>query len=878
MENIQIGFISFIASYISSQSENPKTRELLVRKMMRMKSVQKIILESMSQLSALIYQEILSIEKIRSSSHQIVPKNSKLLTLAEDIKNIMNNYVFIQGKVSDMREIINSFEEHIDPPQDNAEFKEFSTSAYSFLSGIPPSQLITNADIEEISNDLWSKQVELETLLKIEVDKLKEFQNTIDNRYYYKYSFLKTKAGLKIQQLENYQIVLTERFKENINRFQMTNEDYLSAEYEKSLNEEKRISKIFDPSTIKDLQEAISKIKELLSIKLIYEKKRNKDEKLIKGLNAKLQILLDSYSELSEKNSLIESKFEEIKLNHDALLETSMSSPKSREHFRIIAKQESIRLESAKPEIDFSEFMVRKGDNTPEIRGSNTIGKGRNESIRVFRTEMKVDRLKKVPPRKKVRTATVATRTPVMQFIRQHEKQEVAIQEFKQALKSIDEGFKTTNKALTENLEELVNFKLEAEILKESRELLNRMANGYIGNKKGLEVITETASDKKKVSDEFTDISPLLQSEYQNTKIDKEIQFSSSVSTRSSQSESTFYHEIYSIWDSNKTHHKAKELSSDQIESTIIEVLRQWFRNIKEKDTQTDKEIKAPIELKMAGNELIKGLMNRSKRLTYFKPEESKSEDSIIDKIIKIPLMSEQELNEIKESEINELIYAANEYKQEFKIHTQLKGYKRLELQNIFNLWDDIINRRISEGEQDKISIYLRGLLGTKQFENEKSSVIQMIQSSKMQDFSTFTSHQIKSAKFTKSQNSKKNWKKIMSLLISNNISFFVGGLSGLENPIDKLFEAAKKIKFVKHRLKRFAPMPDSKPLDYDHFGYENSEKWIVRSTTPTLMNKTNVKSRYLNNRHIKTSAKLSRPLKKVIQYRDLQISPLKNY
>jgi len=111
MENIQIGFISFIASFISSQSENPKTRELLVRKMMKMKSVQKIILESMSQLSALIYQEILSIEKIRSSSHQIVPKNSKLLTLAEDIKNIMNNYVFIQGKVSDMRDIINSFEE-----------------------------------------------------------------------------------------------------------------------------------------------------------------------------------------------------------------------------------------------------------------------------------------------------------------------------------------------------------------------------------------------------------------------------------------------------------------------------------------------------------------------------------------------------------------------------------------------------------------------------------------------------------------------------------------------------------------------------------------------------------------------------------------------
>ena len=119
MESYSKGFITFLVSFISSHSENPKTSDALVKRMMRMKNVQKIIIDTMSQLSSIIYQEILSIENIKTTTYyKIPPKNSKLLNLAEDVKNILNNYIFIQSKVSDMRQIIDNFDEHIEPFKD----------------------------------------------------------------------------------------------------------------------------------------------------------------------------------------------------------------------------------------------------------------------------------------------------------------------------------------------------------------------------------------------------------------------------------------------------------------------------------------------------------------------------------------------------------------------------------------------------------------------------------------------------------------------------------------------------------------------------------------------------------------------------------------
>ena len=875
MENYSKAFITFLVSYISSHSDNPKTSEALVKRMMRMKNVQKIIIDTMSQLSSIIYQEILSIENIKTTTfYKIPPKNSKLLTLAEDVKNILNNYIFIQSKVSDMREIIDNFDEHIDISDESKQLDPLYTSAYHFLNAIPPNQVISNDEIEEISNELWSKQLEVETMLKIEVNKLRQFQNTIGNRFFYKNDFIKTKAGLKMKAMEEEKEKMKQSFQEEIERLKLSYEEILSFENEKNLNEDKRISKLFDPSTIRDLPGAIVKIKELLGIKLIYEKKRCKDEKLIKGLNNKLQLLIDSYSNLSEKHDVIEQRFEELKRNHENLVETSnIISPKNRER-RLISKQDSLKFDPIRPEVIFSEFSVKKNDNIVDVKGFSS--KARNESIKIYRTEPKIDKNKRISPRKKLRTATPAGR-PILANLQQiqksQEKQENAIQEFKQALIVIDENFKKTNKALTENLEDLVGSNVDMEIQEESKNLAEKLKFEIKDNKIVSDQSSNIRSNPQILSPQATD-SSLIADIPPKLMHEKEMQVEKlCLTNQASQTVSKFLINISSLFRTHKSNLKLSGKTEADLENILIEVFSHYLREVKDSTCQSEKETTAPIELKMSSNELIKGLLKRDKRSSYPKDDNDSKENSIIEKIIKLPVFSEQKIEDIKENQINQLVMATKEYKKEFVIQTQLKGYKKLEFGNIQTLWEEIINRRISEGEQDKISVYLRGLLGTKNFENEKKSVIEMIESSKLHNISSFSASSNKPSKSSKKPI--QNWKKLLTSLIISKLSLFTESIQSQENPVDKLFEASKKIKFIKHRIiRRSNPRSKVRHEESDTFGFTKSDKWRVRSVTPTLVETARVKSRYMNTRRNHTNERFQRPMTKIIQYRDSIRSP----
>jgi hypothetical protein len=830
----------------------------------------------MSQLSSIIYQEILSIENIKTTTYfKIPPKNSKLLTLAEDVKNIMNNYIFIQSKVSDMREIIDNFDEHIELPDESISSDPLFTSAYHFLSAIPPNQVMTNNEIEEISNELWSKQLEVETMLKIEVKKLRQFQDSIENRYFYKNDFLKTKAGLKIRALEMEKVKIREEFLQEINGIQMFYEEIISLENEKNLNEEKRINKLFDPYSIKDLPEAIAKIKELLGIKLIYEKKRTKDEKLIKGLNTKLQLLIDSYSDLSEKHEKLEENFEELKKNHEILVESSnLLSPKNKDRPRI-SKQESLKFDPIRPEVIFAEFPLKKSENLIDVK---VLNKPRNESIRISRAESRTEKSRRSSPRKKLRTATPAGRSnfPAFQQLQKtQERQENAIKEFKQALFVIDENFKKTNKALTENLEELVGSNLDIEIQNESKNLAGRggfenrqfwpvssQGHQVVNGKISVEIPGVLLSNSTK----SLELEEQKGTELKSTQ-EKETQMQQIQANQSVQTSSKLFSTLLSLFKSHKTNQKLSGKSENDLDLLISQVFLTFLTETKDSSSQCEKESVEPIELKMSSNELIKGLLNRKTRGTYFKAESEVKEDSIIEKIIKIPVFSGQKIEEIKENQINQLVLATQEYKKEFVIQTQLRGFKKLELENIQTLWGDIINRRISDGEQDKISVYLRGLLGTANFEKEKQSVIEMIESSKLQNFSNQSKVKKNHEKVMK------NWVKIMTALFCSKLSVFTETLSTVESPTEKLFEVAKKIKFVRHRLVRTAKTPTRKH-EVDMFGFDKSDKWIVRSITPTLVETARVKSRYLNSRRINTTDKFRRPVVKMTQYREIVRSP----
>ena len=107
MENLQHGLVSFLASFISSRITQTELTESLIRKMLKLKPVQKIIIDSMIKLEPIINNEILAINNLKTTpSQRSIQRKSKLLMLADEVKSVMNNYEYIQGQLSSMKTIV----------------------------------------------------------------------------------------------------------------------------------------------------------------------------------------------------------------------------------------------------------------------------------------------------------------------------------------------------------------------------------------------------------------------------------------------------------------------------------------------------------------------------------------------------------------------------------------------------------------------------------------------------------------------------------------------------------------------------------------------------------------------------------------------------
>ncbi|OMJ90659.1 hypothetical protein SteCoe_6939 [Stentor coeruleus] len=208
------------------------------------------------------------------------------------------------------------------------------------------------------------------------------------------------------------------------------------------------------------------------------------------------------------------------------------------------------------------------------------------------------------------------------------------------------------------------------------------------------------------------------------------------------------------------------------------------------------------------------------------------------------------------------IIQATEAYKKEFQIHTQLKGLKKLDFNDIQTLWERVINRRIIEGEKDKISIYLRGYLGTDKFEKEKKRIIDMIEAFKVEENTSQSLTPNTSLKPMRPFNDRplNNWKKLMFKFIFKKL-FVSKAFDFYASPTDMLYEAAKKIRFIKHRINKSPKKLQmiNKNQNHDKFQYEKSEKWILNSITPTLVDTYRAKSRYKTNRRNYTADRLKR-------------------
>ena len=156
MENLQKSLISFFVSFISSHNSDSFLTEQLIKKMLKLKSVQKIIIKTMCKLEPIINEEMLILKspKSQKSSNPLMRK-SKLLLLSQDVKNLMNNYENIQGKISSMLNIVDSIDFHVDHTPSIQEHKiDPPRELVVFLSSILRKKRITNQEIEEISEEV----------------------------------------------------------------------------------------------------------------------------------------------------------------------------------------------------------------------------------------------------------------------------------------------------------------------------------------------------------------------------------------------------------------------------------------------------------------------------------------------------------------------------------------------------------------------------------------------------------------------------------------------------------------------------------------------------------------------------------------------------
>ena len=188
----------------------------------------------------------------------------------------------------------------------------------------------------------------------------------------------------------------------------------------------------------------------------------------------------------------------------------------------------------------------------------------------------------------------------------------------------------------------------------------------------------------------------------------------------------------------------------------------------------------------------------------------------------------------VKEEKISPIVLATEEYKKEFELQTQIKGLKKLDFADIQALWEDVINRRILEGEKDKISIHLRGYLGTDKYDSEKAKIIAIIESSKLDE--NFLDDPPVNQRKNNQKRAFANWKNLTIKILTKLASNFKNSVEENDSASDILYKAAKYIKYVKHRLFKLTNHENQKKLSKqsETLIVYKPEKWSVNSLSLT--------------------------------------------
>ncbi|CAG9315513.1 unnamed protein product [Blepharisma stoltei] len=319
-ENVTEYFISFILNKLPEENDYAKERrKQFAQTIIHEKSSQKIILEALLKLYPIVTNHIVQDKRKKDIEKGLIGKEyqhdsiflTKEMTQTQ-YESFINNYTQIQQQVKNLAIMldkdaqINSIisEKEIKEKIDFAITKRFQSDKLvgllTEMGGYEPEFFL---DIRDISHDTWNKHVEVERLLKEEMIVHERKFNHLDSKYLYKLMWMKERAGLKIQKLEKYIDDAWTKSREDVDRVKMTLQDEYSLQYENYLKEEAVLRSAEKEEPITDLPSALRKIKQQLAARKILEKKLVQADKVIRGIDNKLKIVMEKNKDLNEKFS-----------------------------------------------------------------------------------------------------------------------------------------------------------------------------------------------------------------------------------------------------------------------------------------------------------------------------------------------------------------------------------------------------------------------------------------------------------------------------------------------------------------------------------------------------------------------------------------------
>ena len=320
--------------------------------------------------------------------------------------------------------------------------------------------------------------MEVEKMLKVEMEKYYCELHVIQNKYFYRLSDIKTKSGVKIKQLEDEIQRTWTVFREKLDRANMLYEDKQSQENEVHLAEEEVLNEDNDVQP-KDYNTVVQKIKSLFTVRKILEKRRAQDEKIMTGLNNKIKVLTDKFNDMKDMNhKLIENSSSLSFCLESVINKLSIPATVKEKCLKYINKQKCQKLEGLfrVEEIFESYSMETVSNKFDELKeGIVTVSqaiKDENVKIKISKliNESKLDEVDKtvalkniVPPKpliaKKGKAKTGVVNKQLSKDLSKEikPKQESALELLKKNMGSIEDEVKLSEKIMDDTIFEIIN-------------------------------------------------------------------------------------------------------------------------------------------------------------------------------------------------------------------------------------------------------------------------------------------------------------------------------------------------------------------------------------------------------------------------------------